>query len=211
VLAEAKAALSLSTIARQIGLPVGTTHRILTTLVTNGYVERDLRTKWYELGMKVLEPRGPMTNGAIRMAAEIRPHLRSLSRRTRVRVHLALYRGGNIVYIDRVDPRDESAYVPLGFQAPAHATSLGKAILAFAPADEVAAYIAARLGQRFTSSTIVDGKHLRTELTAIRDGATRLTMASSSSACRVSALPCSTTAQVDAKLADPLVDVVVTS
>jgi IclR family KDG regulon transcriptional repressor len=168
VLAEAEGPLSLSTIAQQIGLPVGTTHRILATLVANGYVERDLRTKWYELGMKVFELRGAVTNGAIRIAAEVRPFLRSLSRRTKVRVHLALYRGGNVVYIDRVDPRDEAPYVPLGRQAPAHATSLGKAILAFSPADEVTAYLAERLGKRFTSTTIVDAQTLRDEFELIR-------------------------------------------
>lgn len=169
VLAEAESPISLSVIAQQIGLPVPTTHRILGTLVASGYVERDLRTKWYELGLKILELRGAMTIGAIRIAAELHPQVRSLARRTQVRAHLALYRGGNVVYIDRVDPRDEAPYVALGQQAPAHATSLGKAILAYLPTDEVNAYMGERLGRRYTPRTIIDADELRADLATVRE------------------------------------------
>lgn len=168
VLARAENPISLSTIAQQIGLPVPTTHRILGTLVASGYVERDLRTRWYELGLKVLELRGALTIGAIRMAAELRPQVRALARRGRVRAHLALYRGGNVVYIDRVDPRDEAPYVAIGYQAPAHATSLGKAILAHLSNDEVNAYLGERFGREYTPTTIVDPEVLRADLAKVR-------------------------------------------
>ncbi len=169
LLGSAEGALSLSAIASEIGLPVGTTYRILQTLVARGYAERDVRSKWYELGLKVLELRGAMTAGAIRLAADTRPYLKTLSRRSRERTHLAVYRGGNVIYIDRVEPHDDGPYIPLGLQVPAHVTSLGKAILAFMPEPEVNAYAETRLGRRFTPNTIMTDTDLRAELKIIRN------------------------------------------
>ncbi len=45
--------LSLSVIAQRLGLAVGTTHRILRTLVRRGYVEQDPRSRWY---LKLIPP-----------------------------------------------------------------------------------------------------------------------------------------------------------
>ncbi len=170
LLGSADSGMTLSAIAQKIELPVGTTHRMLKALTAHGYVEQDLRTKWYELGLKVLELRGSMITDAIRMATDVRPYLQSLAAETGLRCHLAIYRGGKVIYIDRVDPSSSEsiAYVPLGLQAPAYATGLGKVLLAYAPAEEVDALLATNGRQKFTSHTITDPDEFRTELNLTR-------------------------------------------
>lgn len=169
VLGSAESGMTLSSIAHKIGLPLGTTHRMLKALISHGYVEQDVRTRWYELGLKVLELRGSAITHAVRMASEIRPALHTLSLQSGLRCHLALYRGGSVIYIDRVDSGSEtSAYVPLGLQAPAYSTGLGKILLAYAPAEEVEALLASGGRKKFTRHTITDPDDLRAELKLTR-------------------------------------------
>src|SRR5688500_13391592 len=68
---------AVSEVAQRLSLPMGTTHRLLQTLMGAGYVEQDPRTRRYQLGLKILELRGA-TVGALRLAAEARPLLRDL-------------------------------------------------------------------------------------------------------------------------------------
>jgi len=161
--------MTLSAIAEAIDLPLSTTHRMLKALMAHGYVEQDLRTRWYELGMKVLELRGPAVTQSVRMAGELRPFLQALAGRSGLRCHLAIYRGGRVIYLDRVDSGTSStAYVPLGVQAPAYSTALGKVLLAHAPEDEVELLLAANDRQQFTPNTITDRETLREELRLTR-------------------------------------------
>jgi len=168
LLGTADGGYPVSEVAQRLGLPMGTTHRLLQTLLGVGYVEQDPRTRRYQLGLKILELRGA-TVGAMRMAAEARPLLRDLMQRTGLLAHLAVYRGGNVVYIDRVDnPTSLTQYVPLGKRAAAHATGLGKAILAHSSEEELSAFLARHEMTGFTSTTITDAGVLRRELAAIR-------------------------------------------
>ncbi len=169
LLGSAESGLTLSAIAQKIDLPIGTTHRMLKALTAQGYVEQDVRTRWYELGLKVMELRGSVIMQAVRMAAEVRPYLRTLSIQTGLRCHLAIYRAGSVIYIDRVDSgSDGTAYVPLGLQAPAYSTGLGKVLLAYAPTEEVEALLASTSREKFTKNTITDPNDLREELSLTR-------------------------------------------
>jgi len=169
LLGSADSGMTLSAVAEGIDLPQSTTHRMLKALMAHGYVEQDLRTRWYELGVKVLELRGSAVTHLMEMAAEVRPHLRTLSIRSGLLAHLGIYRGGKVIYLDKVDSRSEgSAYVPLGKHAPAYSTGLGKVLLAFAPADEVEILLASEGRMRLTPNTITDASKLRAELELIR-------------------------------------------
>jgi IclR family KDG regulon transcriptional repressor len=168
LLGAAEGGLPVSEVAQRLKLPMGTTHRLLQTLMHAGYVEQDPRTRRYELGLKILELRGAI-GGAMRIAAEARPFLRDLMVRTGLRAHLAMYRGGGVVYIDRVDNAATlNQFVPIGRRAHAHATGLGKALLAHASEDELAAFLAHHDLRKLTPTTLTDAGDLRDELAAVR-------------------------------------------
>lgn len=169
LLGSADSGRTLSAVAEGIDLPLSTTHRMLKALMAHGYVEQDLRTRWYELGVKVLELRGSAVTHLMQMAAEVRPHLRTLSIRSGLLAHLGIYRGGKVIYLDKVDSRAEAdAYVPLGKHAPAYSTGLGKVLLAFAPDEEVEIVLASDARRKLTPNTITDAGELRQELQLIR-------------------------------------------
>jgi len=169
LLGGADRGFAISEVATRLNLSVGVCHRLLSTLVKAGYVEQDPRTRWYQLGLKVLELRGAAA-GPLHISMQARPYLRDLMLRAGLRALLAVYRGGDIIYIDRVDTSDTvEHYVPIGKRSPAYATSLGKAILAFLPAADVDAYLARAPFPRLTPNTITTAEALRKELARTRE------------------------------------------
>ena len=102
------------------------------------------------------------------MVRRARPVLERLARETGEAANLARREGRfNLVYVDQVDPPQIMAPNWFGRPVPLHATSTGKAYLAFLDAGRASAALPARL-ERFTSTTITDRKRLDAELDAAR-------------------------------------------
>ena len=76
--------------------------------------------------------------------------------------------GGEAVYVERVEAR-RALRVPsaIGRAYPAHATNLGKVLLAFQPAGEVERIVAERGLEGFTPHTITDAARLDEDLAII--------------------------------------------
>ncbi|MFE4454303.1 IclR family transcriptional regulator [Streptomyces sp. NPDC056796] len=157
--------LSLEDVARRTHLPRSTAHRILEQLVRLRWLEH---THFgYGLGRRALGLGGG--DGA---HAEIRAvaagGLHELQMRTGLVVHLAVLDEGQVHYLDKVGGRF-AASVPshVGGRTPAHATALGKAMLAWLEPEDVEARLADTLG-RLTQRTIADLSTLHQELNRIR-------------------------------------------
>lgn len=169
LLAQSNSGLTFSEVRERVGLSAGTVSRLLQTLVKRGYVEQDRRSKAYLLGLQLLELQGS-TLASNRMASEARPYLLELMRATGCRVHLAVYRGGDhLVYIDRVDNQQSIArYSPVARGGPLHATSLGKAILAFSTPEVRSEYLTVSKRQKLTPATLTDADALNREFEEVR-------------------------------------------
>ena len=159
-------ALPLSELARRAGLPKTTAHRLVGELVRCGLLERAdgrlrLGLKLFELGQLVPQQR------SLRDAA--RPVLADLREATRHSVNLGILEGSDVVYVDILAGPD-SPRLPtrVGGRWPAHATAIGKAILAFSDPGTAQAVIDAGLG-RVSERTITAPGRLRAELDRIRD------------------------------------------
>jgi IclR family transcriptional regulator, acetate operon repressor len=159
-------ALALSELARRAGLPKTTVHRLAGELTRCGLLERAdgrlrLGLKLFELGQLVPQQRG------IRDAA--RPVMSDLREATRHSVNLGILEGGDVVYVDILAGPD-SPWLPtrVGGRWPAHATAIGKAILAFSDPATVRAVIDAGL-TRVSERTITSPALLRQELDRVRE------------------------------------------
>jgi DNA-binding IclR family transcriptional regulator len=159
-------ALTLSELARRAALPKTTTHRLTGELVRCGLLERaggELRLglKLFELGQLVPQQR------SLRDAA--RPVMADLREATRHSVNLGILEGADVVYVDILAGPD-SPRLPtrVGGRWPAHATAIGKAILAFSDAGTVQVVLDAGLG-RISERTITSAELLRAELDRIRE------------------------------------------
>jgi DNA-binding IclR family transcriptional regulator len=157
--------LSLEDVARRTRLPRSTAHRILEQLVKLRWLEHT--QSGYGLGRRALGlGGGDGAHSEIRAVAAARLH--ELQIRTGLVVHLAVLDEGQVHYLDKAGGRF-AASVPswVGGRAPAHATALGKAMLAWLEPEEAEARIGEAMG-RLTQRTIADLPTLHQELNRIR-------------------------------------------
>jgi IclR family pca regulon transcriptional regulator len=98
------------------------------------------------------------------------PHLLRLAEQTSESASLAALDGADVVYVARVPVRRiMSINVSVGTRVPAHATSMGRALLAWAPAPTVERVIAESGLRRLTAHTITDPERFRAALREVRE------------------------------------------
>ncbi len=159
--------VSLGDIADRVGLPKSSVHRLLTTLIAHGFVDRDPATRRYTLGIRLFE----LGSAAIHergLHGAAQPQLEELCRSTGETCHLAVLSGIEAVYVYKVEgPSNISMSSRVGGRAPCHATSIGKVLVAWA-APEVMAEVRAHPLTACTAHTITTMERLDSELAAVR-------------------------------------------
>jgi DNA-binding IclR family transcriptional regulator len=163
-LGERREPTAVGDLATACALNRSTAWRILSTLEHHGLVERDA-TGRYTVGYAVVALAAAA--GHEPLARRAHPVLRALAADCGETVSLAVPRDLQLVYVDQVQAPHVMAADWLGRPTPLHATSTGKAFLAWLPAEERAAALAAPL-RRFTDTTITDRRALAAELEAVR-------------------------------------------
>lgn len=157
--------LSLAEICQRTGYPKSTTHRLLASLREAGLLDQDKDGDRYRLGLKLFEL-GSTVLANMELHREAQPYVAALARLTQQIVHLAVFDGSNIIVVGRSDPQPDGARAYLE-SAPAHCTSVGKAVLAYQSEPALERFISHGL-TRFTDTTIIDPDALRAELALTR-------------------------------------------
>jgi DNA-binding IclR family transcriptional regulator len=148
---ETEPVLSLGQLTERTGLPRSTTHRLAESLVTIGWLERDLAG--YRVGMRLFEVGALVINvNRIRDSASV--WMQEAHELSRNAVHLAVLDGFDVVYLDKVCSRELDVPSRIGGRMPAYCTALGKAILAFASESDIELLIRDGLRAR-TARTVV--------------------------------------------------------
>lgn len=163
-LAEKEAPLTIREIAKHLNLSKSTVSRILLTLASRDFAQKDELTKRYELGTGILKlARVLLDHMDLRKVA--RPVLENLRDKANETVFLAVLRKGEVIYLDRVDSQQSVVLDgKIGERVPAHCTALGKAIMAFLPEDELDNLILMNDLQKFTENTLTEPEKLKEEL-----------------------------------------------
>lgn len=157
----------LGDIATAAGLPKATVHRILQTLVERGFV-RATGTGDYFSGPRMLSLAGRVLRH-LDLPGHVRPHLEELHRRTGRTVHLALLSGDEAVYAVKIEAdKPYQLASRVGMSLHLHSTSIGKAVLAAMPDEEVVALARRTDLPARTPHTITDVAGLIEELARIR-------------------------------------------
>ena len=166
--AASPAPLTVKAIARRAQLNLSTTYHLVRTLGYEGYLLR-LPDGAYILGSAVaLRYRDLLASfGQPPDTHRVLQHLSDVTRRT---AYLARIVGGRIVVTDRVEGADSPWLdeIEVGVPVPAHASALGKALLAAMPRQTRRAYLAENGLRPFTSRTPVELDRLEEELARIR-------------------------------------------
>jgi DNA-binding IclR family transcriptional regulator len=171
ILAQWVQGISIRELSSAIGLPKGTTHRLLSSLSYFGYVRQDSKTRNYFLGLKFVEL-GQTLLSQLDLRKEAEPFLRDLAERTNETIHLVILDRNEIVYIDKVEtdqnPSGLKMASRIGLRNPAHSSAVGKMILAHFSEKELQSFFKEKSLVRRTKNTITDPIQLREHLKTVR-------------------------------------------
>lgn len=155
----------VSELAREMGYQKSNVHRILSTLVEQGYVVRFEMGPSYQLNYKMFEV-GSRVVSRLRLSEVARPFLQRIVRSTGESAHIMIYHNAEIIYLDRIENNAPiRAAAEPGLRAPAYCVASGKVLLAYQPEDEVSR--ALRRVRQHTPHTITDTARLRAEIAAV--------------------------------------------
>jgi len=159
--------LGVSQLADQLGLTRPTVHGLLQTLQAHGFVEQDRDSDKYQLGAGLLHlGNSYLDHNELRARSLV--HADRLAQRSRAAVRVGVLHGASVVVVHHVFSPDAVFQVlEVGAQLPAHASALGKAMLAYAP-EAVIAELTAEALPRLTQRTLTTAS-LRRELAQVRD------------------------------------------
>ncbi|MEI4472409.1 IclR family transcriptional regulator [Frigidibacter sp. MR17.24] len=157
----------ISELARELELTKSNVHRLLATLIDQGYVRQvppmshyELTTRIWELGNRVFR-RMDLTEIA-------RPAMLRLAEATGETVHLSVLQGTEVLYLDKIESAHHvRAHTSVGARAPAHTVATGKAMLAQMPESYLD-----RFGQtleRYTDTTRTTIAELREDIRIARE------------------------------------------
>jgi len=160
------AQLTLSDVARIVGLPRASARRALLTLQSLGYVES--RGRLFSLSPQVLTlARAYLASSPVPRVAQ--GFLENVSEGLGESCSLSILHGDEVIYIARsTRKRIGSLHRDVGAHLPSHCTSMGRVLLAALPDTDLDAFIADAKLQSFTPYTTIGKSELRALIQKVR-------------------------------------------
>ncbi len=121
----------MTQIAEQVGIHKSTVHRLLATLESKRFIQRDPETGIYRLGVRLLQMAYlTLEQNDLRRIAT--PFLRGLRDQFQETIHLAVLDDTDVVFVNIIESSQRvKLAASLGQRLPAFATASGKAMFAF--------------------------------------------------------------------------------
>lgn len=154
-------------LARQTGLGPTVVHRLVTSLVDEGFLERNEQSGRYRVGAQAFEVgRAFLKSARIETCAP--PVMEKIVDRGQFNAFLGVMRGSMVVYLSAMqDNGPMTVRMGPGAEAPLHATAMGKVLLAELPDEEILQKIDL-YRRRFESAPTVDTNLLLAEINTVR-------------------------------------------
>lgn len=166
-IAEAGGEATLTELATRTGLNISTCHHLLATLIKRGFATKVPGRRLYALGARIFF----LSHACLQvdLPRRAQPYLEAINRTTGETVHLAALQGDSVVTLAVREAR-HAVRVDTGkvgrVEAP-HATSVGKAIMAWLPEAEIQRIVAGGM-KRYTDKTITEFPALIESLRIVR-------------------------------------------
>ena len=158
----------ISEIAEAVGLHKATAHRIVTTLVNYGYLERVADDQKYRLGLE-LANLGFKVIRRMDLRREALPYMQQLVQEWDETCDLSIFDQGRVFYIEVLQGNQAlTIAAAVGQWLPAHCTASGKLFLAHIPSEELDTILSQPL-EAFSDNTITSPDEIRRQLEIIRN------------------------------------------
>ena len=155
LLAEADG-ISLSDLSQRAGLAPSSAYRLLQTLAARGFVEFLQRDQSWAIGVEAFRT-GMAFQRRHSIATVGRGIMQDLVQASGETANIAIFEAGEVVFVAQVEsPEPIRAFFRTGERRAAHASGIGKALLAEMSRQAVERIIAARGLARFTDRTVTD-------------------------------------------------------
>lgn len=168
--------LTLNEIAAAAGIGKSAAQRVVHTLKTLGYIERDADDRGYVPGIRILDH----TLDYLRLnllIARASPVLLELRRNVRERVDLSLRDDLRLVYASRLQSKRETFFATLvGHSVPVFCTSGGRAVMAHLSDGEVDDIITRSDRTPFTAKTLTEPEAIRKKVREARQNGYAVTL-----------------------------------
>jgi IclR family acetate operon transcriptional repressor len=159
--------VSLVDVAGATRLPKSSAHRYLQVLEDEGFVERDMRSSRYRLGLGFISLQAGHVE---RLIQRTRPHLARIRDQFDETVNLGMLVGHQIVYLEILEsPKAMRLAARKGDTEGVHSTALGKAITATLADREVLELLRRAGMPKHTPRTITTPEEFLRELQRVRD------------------------------------------
>jgi DNA-binding IclR family transcriptional regulator len=162
--AEGNSVVNMSETAKVLKINRTTLLRLLHTLEAEGFVEKRPSGAGYQVGLSLLEvgARALFSQDLVQVAM---PVLTRLAEDLRLSAHLGVLDGSDVLYLVRRTPDTPLASnIRVGSRLPAHATTMGRMILAYMPPVELERLYVGKELPRFTDHTATTLQALRAKV-----------------------------------------------
>ncbi|MCG8490871.1 MAG: helix-turn-helix domain-containing protein [Sneathiellales bacterium] len=168
VIAENAPGMTLTGISRALGLAPSTTHRLLTTLQEERYVQYDRDASHWQIGMQAFVTGNGFLSSRD-LVSVARPFMRRMMEENGETVNLAISEGDDVIYMAQVESREMMrVYSKPGNRVPLHCSGVGKAILMLMTDQDIERIVEDRGLMRLTDKTITALPQLKSELSRSR-------------------------------------------
>ncbi len=160
--------LGVSELSERTGASKASAFRILSTLERRGYVTKDPASRKYRPGPRLVAIACTLVSG-LDLVQGARPVLAALHAEFDETVNLGVLSEGQVLYLDILESSHGLRMAArVGKRDPLHSTALGKAILAWLPADETTGLLPQGRFARCTPRTITTRPSLERQLVIFR-------------------------------------------
>ena len=160
---------SVTEISRFLNAHKSSVSRILATLATEGFVEKNPANNRYRLGLKLLDLAN-LVLGRYELRELAGPYMEVLARVTGEIVHLSILDKSDIVYLEKKGGGQTlTVATKVGGRNPAHASAMGKVLLSGLSPEEFGQILPVASLTRLTPRTISEKGELIKELERVRD------------------------------------------
>jgi DNA-binding IclR family transcriptional regulator len=155
-------------IQNQLGLNKSTVHRLLMTLLSRGFVERNNTSGVYTIGLKLVEISSIRLNN-IELKTEASPYLRKLTETLKQPSQLATYDNGEAIYIEKINNvHYMRMYSQIGRRIPVHCSAVGKALVMDKSDEEILNILNLIPMKAYTDKTLITPEAVLEEIRTAR-------------------------------------------
>lgn len=160
--------LNLTEVSKRLNSHKSSIFRILTTLASEGFVEKNPLNNKYRLGLRLVELASRVM-GRYNLRDLAGPYMEELAQRIGEIIHLSILDRNEIVYLEKKgEGQVLTVATKVGGRSPAHASAMGKVLLSGLSPEKLDEVFAIGQLAQFTPNTITEIPELLKELEKIR-------------------------------------------